>query len=306
MTAKVKPGWIEVSVAVSGKACNAVADLLDRYGKGGAVVEGVVHGRDHQAKLDTQFFVKAYLFSNAHSRDQLQSIERGLQELRKEHNIPKALVREMGIEDWTEGWKKGIPVSHIGRRMVIVPSWKTYAPKGEEVVIRMDPGMAFGSGLHPTTRLCLIALEKYLRPQDHVLDVGTGSGIQTIAAAKLGAAKITALDIDSVAVETARKNVAANAVSSLVEVHTGTVHSLYQTIKPSNLAVVNILAYTIIDLLSDLREKLLPGGVLIAGGILDELVPEVEEAIRHHGFVFSERFTEEEWVSIVARKGTNA
>ena len=166
----------------------------------------------------------------------------------------------------------------------------------------MDPGMAFGSGLHPTTRLCLMALERYLKAGDHVLDVGTGSGILAIAAAKLGASQITALDVEDVAVETARENATLNGVSDRIELHTGTVGSHYPEIKHAQLIVVNILAYTIIDLIVPLREKLLPGGILIGGGILDEYAQEVEDALKTRHFAVVERLVEEEWVSVVARK----
>jgi ribosomal protein L11 methyltransferase len=293
--------WLEVSVTVSEEACDAVEKLFNRFGKGGAVVEGRVFGQNHRSRLDRMFMVKAYLSSNAQPRNPLQAIEQGLDGLRKAYVIPKAEVRELGMENWTEGWKKGFSILRIGERLVVVPTWKTYLPRKKDIVIRMDPGMAFGSGLHPTTRLCLIALEHYLKAGDLVLDVGTGSGIQAIAAAKLGAERITALDTESVAVETAGKNAALNGVSDRIELHAGTVGSLYSKITPAHLIVVNILAYTIIDLLLPLREKLLPGGIFIGGGILDEYVREVEDALKTRHFTIVERLVEEEWVTLVAK-----
>jgi ribosomal protein L11 methyltransferase len=297
-----KPSWVEVSVLVSDEACNAIEKLFNQYGKGGAVVEGRVLGQNHQSKLDQMFKVKAYLSLNALRPNQIQAIEQGLDKLRGVYDIPKVEVRELGMEDWTEGWKKGFTILRIGERIVVAPTWMTYTHRKKDIVIRMDPGMAFGSGLHPTTRLCLIALEQYLKAGDHVLDIGTGSGIQSIAAAKLGADRITALDTETVAVETAGKNAALNGVSDRIELYTGTVGSLNAKIRPAHLIVVNILAFTIIDLLLPLREKLLPGGILIGGGILDEYTREVEDALKTRHYTIIERLVDEEWVTLVAKK----
>lgn len=228
-------------------------------------------------------------------------IERMLQDLRKEYPISDVRTRELTKEDWTERWKKGYEIRKISRRLVIVPSWKNYSPKRDEVVVTMDPGMAFGTGLHPTTRLCLVALEKYLKTGERVLDVGTGSGILTIAAVKFGAGHVTALDIEATAVEIAKQNVIQNGVSDRVNLYTGTLQDPGLEIKPANLILVNILAYTIIKMLPDLKAKLLPGGRIINSGILKEYAPDVETAMKTEGFELIETLEEGEWVSLVAR-----
>jgi ribosomal protein L11 methyltransferase len=289
--------WIEVSVEVGPDACEAVAEFFDRYGKGGAVIEtlpGQPGGRDTPVTR-----VKAYLPTRQNTKQE-KAIRLGLNRLRSIYAISRLKVRLLKI-DWTEGWKKGYRPHRIGKRLVITPTWKRYRPKKEDLVILMDPGMAFGTGLHPTTRLCLMALERYLHPGDRILDVGTGSGILTIAAVKLGASHVTALDIEETAVKTAKQNVALNKVSGHVELYTGTLKDLTKKVEPARLIVVNILAYTIIKMLPELKEKLRPGGFLIAGGILAELAHEFENALQEAGLTPVERFSEEDWVTLIAQ-----
>jgi ribosomal protein L11 methyltransferase len=228
-------------------------------------------------------------------------IDKILRDLRKEYRISNPRTRELGPKDWTEQWKKGYEIRKIGERLVIVPSWKDYSARPDEVVVTMDPGMAFGTGLHTTTRLCLIALEKYLKTGEHVLDVGTGSGILTIAAVKFGAGHVTALDIEATAVEIAKQNVSQNGVSNRVNLYTGTLQEFGLEIKQANLILVNILAYTIIKMLPGLKAKLLPGGHIISSGILKEYAPDVEAAIKKEGLEIIESLQEDDWVSLVAR-----
>ncbi|MBI3811234.1 MAG: 50S ribosomal protein L11 methyltransferase [Nitrospirae bacterium] len=228
-------------------------------------------------------------------------IDKILRDLRKEFSISDVRTRELGPKDWTEQWKKGYETRKVGQRLVIVPSWKDYSPKPNEVVVTMDPGMAFGTGLHPTTRLCLIVLEKYLKTGEEVLDVGTGSGILTIAAVKFGAGHVTAFDIEPEAVEIAKQNAIQNGVSDRGTFHTGMLKDLGAKIPPADLILVNILAYTIIRMLPDLKAKLLRGGRIITSGILKEYAPDVETAMKKEGLEIVESLHEEDWVSLVAR-----
>jgi ribosomal protein L11 methyltransferase len=165
----------------------------------------------------------------------------------------------------------------------------------------MDPGMAFGTGLHPTTRLCLVALEKYLKTGHHVLDVGTGSGILAISAVKLGADSVDALDIEPAAIDAAEHNSAENGVADRIKLHLGTLKELGAKIPPADLVLVNILAYTIIRMLPELKAKVRPGGLLITGGILAEFRHDVEAALKQEGFKVIKALQEEDWVSLVAR-----
>ncbi len=283
---------------VDPEACEAVAELLGRYGKGGAVIETLPTKRGVQGGTPVTR-VKAYLPTRQSSKQE-KTIRMILNSLKSTYSISRLKIHALKT-DWTEGWKKGYQPHKVGKRLVITPTWKKYRPKKEEVIILMDPGMAFGTGLHPTTRLCLMALERYLHTGDQVLDVGTGSGILTIAAIKLGACHVTALDIEETAVGIAKQNVALNKTSDHVELYTGTLKELKKQIQPAHLIIVNILAYTIIKMLPELKEKLLPGGYLIAGGILAELAKEFETALQEAGLNPVEHLTEEDWITVIAR-----
>lgn len=293
--------WLEISVQADGEAGEAVAEIFNRYGEGGAVVETLWNGATVIPRTPV-VRVKTYLPVDASVEQRRRTIEEALWHLSRIYPIPEPEIRELGPEDWAEAWKKGYKTLHLGRRLVIVPVWEAYLPRPDEVVIHMEPGMAFGTGLHPTTRLCLCALEDYLRPGDHVLDVGTGSGILAIAAAKLGAAHVLALDIDPTAVDVARSNVARNDVAHCVEVHVGTVENLWTRIGAMQLIVINILADTVMALAPRLAEKLAPRGHLISSGILQEQAAAVETALQDAGLAVVEQRVEGDWVALVSER----
>jgi ribosomal protein L11 methyltransferase len=201
-------------------------------------------------------------------------------------------------EDWANAWKAHFRVHKVGTRVVIKPSWQSYAVAAEEVVVELDPGMAFGTGLHPTTRTCLEALEKHLTPEMNVLDLGTGSGILAIAAAKLGAASVLAMDIDPVAVKTARANVRINRVQRKVKVRRGTLPLPHPDHK-SDLILANIIAKVIMELAHALITALKPGGILIASGIIQEHQAEVENHLLLTGALPLGAIREGDWLTLV-------
>ena len=181
-------------------------------------------------------------------------------------------------------------------------AWMTYQSTKDEALVRMNPGRAFGSGLHPTTRLCLVGMERLIKPGDKVLDIGTGSGILAIAAVKLGAAHVTALDTEPEAVEVARENRDQNGLSDQITLLQGTCGEMEESIPKADLILANILAYTIIDLVPFIKSRLSPGGRLVTGGILDEYAGDVEDALVKNGFKPLDRLQEKEWVSVLAER----
>jgi ribosomal protein L11 methyltransferase len=220
-------------------------------------------------------------------------------------------------QDWTEAWKWQYQRLRVGQRLVVVPAWETYEPVGEEIDIRLEPGMAFGTGLHATTRLCLQALEALVTPGVSVLDVGTGSGILAIAAARLGARSVLALDSDSVAVVAAQENATANNVAGRVTVrrgslpggdglggHVETASKLDLLVSGSyDLVLVNILAPTIEGTAPALAARLKSGGRLVAAGLIETQERSVVRSLAAEGLQVVRRAQEEDWICLVLGKG---
>jgi len=204
-------------------------------------------------------------------------------------------------EDWAETWKAYIHTEKIGQRIVVRPTWEEYTPQGDEIVIDLDPGAAFGTGAHATTAMCLRWLEHLVCPQMRVYDVGCGSGILAIAASKLGAGEVIAVDYDPVAVSVAEENIRANHVhnaaalqSDLLAVCTG--------LEPAALITANIIADIIIRLFDQLDAYLAPGGVLLASGIIDDRIADVERAAAAHGYTVLDMTCEKEWAAMIIRR----
>ncbi len=308
---------IEVTLYdLDAEALQAVTQVFDRYGRGGAVIEQQL---DEQGEART--CVKTYV--GAQEVERLRHIEIALELLsrvrvrqRQSPLVPPAL-RTLSETDWAEAWKAGYHTFHVGRCLVIKPSWEAYHPRPHERVIEMDPGMAFGSGLHATTRLCLALLEEHVHPGDTVLDLGSGSGILAIAAARLGAAHVLALDIDPEAVYVARENVQRNGLESTIIVRhgtlaqDGTLQLEAPTIVPSShpsaperwhIILANLLAGTIIELAPALARNLFPDGVLLASGIIAQQSKEVSKALSAQGLEIIAQRSEGEWVALCARQ----
>ncbi len=211
-------------------------------------------------------------------------------------------VRVVAAEDWAEAWKEHFHVERYGERVVVVPSWRTYDRQPDEVVLTLDPGMAFGTGQHGTTRMCLEALERAVSPGARVLDVGCGSGILAIAAAKLGAGSVRAVDLDPICVKVTGENAALNDVE--VRVAEGSMGAAWPFDAPSGgsceVVVANIIARAIVDMARDLAAALLPGGRLIASGIIAEREGEVRLALVAAGLRVESARTMGEWRCIEA------
>lgn len=299
--------WLEVSVQADGEAAEAIAEVFDRLGEGGAVVETLVHRDDSPQPGEPVVSVKTYLPVNGRHgapHQRRRQIEEALWHLSQLYPIPAPQFRELAEKDWAEAWKKGYSVQRVGQRIVIVPSWEPYTPQDDEISLQLDPGMAFGTGLHPTTRLCLRTLEARLQAGDRVLDVGAGSGVLAIAAAKLGASQILGVDLDPVAVRVARENVQLNDVADRVQIKEGTLDALGLGPRSIDLVVVNILADVIIDLTPGLVGHLSSAGTLIASGIIEEYAAAVVATFESAGLRVLERWQDKDWVALAATPNT--
>jgi ribosomal protein L11 methyltransferase len=278
--------WLELAVEVPREVEEAAADILRRYAPRGVAIEAA----------GESVVVKAWLPDSAGVASQRRAVRRALASLQA--TLRTRWLRE---EDWAEAWKAFFPVLRVSRRLVICPAWRSYRAQASEAVIRLDPGMAFGTGQHPTTLMCLRALEE---TGVAVLDLGTGSGILALAAARLGAASVLALDSDPQAVTAARQNVRLNGLEGIVRVEEGTLEpSTALRTGPFDVVAANISAPVIVDLAGAMATVLKEGGVLIAGGFSEARAAEVAAALTAAGLRVERTLSEQEWRTVVGRRG---
>lgn len=306
--------WLEISVVVDAEAAEAVAEVLSRYAPNAVAIEQQARdtpsGEESPGSewspdgpLEPSVTVRAYLPIDAEIDAKRRQAAEALWHLRQIVPMPDPAFREIAPGDWENAWKEHYHVLRVGRRIVIKPAWREHAAEPGDVVIELEPGMAFGTGLHPTTQMCLSAIEARLRPGSHVLDLGTGSGILAIAAAKLGASSVIALDVDPVAAESARENVRRNRLDHVVQVEAGSLDAVKDRRLTFDLALVNILAKTIVQLCNQgLAETINPGGQVVCAGLIETQEEEVREALGRAGLEVIERFQDKDWVGLACRR----
>ncbi|OPZ85485.1 MAG: Ribosomal protein L11 methyltransferase [Firmicutes bacterium ADurb.Bin419] len=305
--------WHEVRIKTTEEAYDAITEMLTSIGAGGVAIEDPNDIISELSKPDTLDYaddeflssleegvtIKAY-FSEERNISELTSIiEEKLKFISQFLDVGEGFVGTSSVddEDWSTSWKKYYKPLNLTDKLVIKPSWEDYEIKNDEIVIEMDPGMAFGTGTHETTKMCSVLLEKYVKPEDTVIDLGCGTGILSIIAAKLGAKSVTAVDIDEVAVRVARENCGINGVDNTVEAFRGVIDDLKE--KKADIIVANIIANVIIDISGKVSSYLKKDGLFITSGIIKERSQEVLDAYTKLGFK-CEQFEElGEWVAIV-------
>ena len=284
--------WHELSITVPFEYVEPVSYLFERYGYGLSV----------ETKPGDHAILRSYLPSL--SRQRLAHIEVGIKLASSVAELGELQITPLGVdEDWRDSWKKHFTLLRVGENLVVKPSWIEYDEKPGDVVIDLDPGLAFGTGYHPTTYSCLEALEELVRPGCMVLDVGTGSGILTIAAAKLGAAHITAVDIDGHAVRAARKNFRRTGIEERVNAESGSIPNSATRGRQYDIAVANISARGIRLVSPAIPELLAPSGVFVASGIIVDQHDEAAAAIADAGLVVDEMRQREDWLTILCGRG---
>jgi ribosomal protein L11 methyltransferase len=291
--------WLELASRVDGEAVEAVSEVFSRVASAGVAVEpDLIPGSDDGYATGPNATVRAYIPLDSAASAKTALVEESLWHLRVIWPVGELETREVADEDWAHAWKSHYSTFRIGRRLVIRPSWLQYAPLPDDVVVSIDPGVAFGTGLHPTTRRCLEVLEDQIRPGDRVLDVGTGSGILSLAAVGLGASEILAVDVDPVAVDAARANVELNHLSDCVRVAEGSVDVAdgWQF----DVVIANIIARIILELAPELIARTRPGGTLVLAGVFADRAAEVQAALARLG-VFVETHLDGDWVALVGR-----
>ena len=304
--------WLEVSVITDGEGAEAVAEVLRPFAYQGSIAVEQLGDEDNANPnaMETAVTVKIYI---AHTQDTpalRRRIEEILYHMGRMYPIPPPTFRKLEDKDWAEAWKEHYHPFRIGHKIWIQPSWIGLDERNSsgdsiqegDVVLVLDPGMAFGTGTHPTTQMCLQALEKIVKPGDSLFDVGTGSAILAIAAAKLGATPLLGIDIDQVAIDAAIANAEMNGVADGIVFETGVLTDV--PVQKWNIVVVNILAPIIISLLDNdrLMDYVADDGYLILSGIVDSQMALVETAVTNAGGVVEERLLIRDWVSYVIRR----
>jgi ribosomal protein L11 methyltransferase len=307
--------WTEVRIKTTEEASDAVSEMLTSIGAGGVVIEDPNEIRrqienpdsldyadqEFMDSLGTEVRVKAY-FNQEFTPEQLSVlIQEKIRFISQFLDVGKGYTgyAKVDDEDWATAWKKYYKPFHISDSVVIKPSWEEYLRQPGETIIEMDPGMAFGTGTHETTRLCSQLLEKYVCKNDEVIDVGCGTGILSIIAVKLGAAHATAIDIDEVAARVSKENCIINGVENRVSVRKG----VLTDIEPQNadIVVANIIANVVINLAGIIPSHIKKGGILLTSGIIKERKEDVMKAYTEKGFEVIEILEMGEWVAIVFR-----
>jgi ribosomal protein L11 methyltransferase len=310
--------WFEITVKTSEQATEMVAFYFHEAGAGGVAIEesGTLNkkrdtslGQWYEHALNDipegQAIVQGYFAEHNNIDELVEQFKQIVANFPEEIGVDPApnewSVREVKEEDWATNWKQYYKPVRISQTLTIKPTWEDYTPEPGERIIELDPGMAFGTGTHETTALCLRTIEKHIQPGDRVVDVGTGSGILAIAAAKLGAKEVIAIDLDPVAVSSAKENVELNRISDRVDVRLGDLLATPIT-APVNVVVANILADIILSFVQDVVDVLDAGGLYIVSGVIVERQEDVEQGLVAHGFELISAERENGWVAIVARK----
>ncbi|KAF6636916.1 50S ribosomal protein L11 methyltransferase [Paenibacillus sp. EKM208P] len=318
--------WNEITIHTTEEAIEMISNFLHEAGAGGVSIEesgslnkprDTSYGQWYDRPLNDipegQAIIKGY-FAEEVDMDSIRSqIEPRVEELRTFDIDPGEVQYELKTvdeDDWANAWKQYFKPLRVSDRLTIKPTWEEYEPASEEEkIIELDPGMAFGTGTHPTTSLCLRTLESVIKGGEEVIDVGTGSGILAIGAVKLGAKHVLALDLDPVAVSSARENTRLNGLEECITIKESDLLSVLNASDPTlgiqlpvKLVVANILAEIILLFIDDVYKALEPGGIYIASGIWKNKEEVVETALKAAGFEIAEISRDEDWLAFVARK----
>jgi ribosomal protein L11 methyltransferase len=301
--------WVEISVEADHEAVEAVSEILGRVAPTGTSVEPgfelVDEGLGARVVAGKPAVVRAYVEAT-----DPEVVERTVEEVTEAlghlqafdlRPIGEVTTRLVDEADWADEWKRHFPVLRVGRRLVIRPTWREHTAGDDDVVLALDPGMAFGTGLHPTTRLCLAALEgladRGALAGRRLLDVGCGSGILAIAGVRLGAASALGVDTDPIAIEATAANARRNRIGRRVRAREG---SLPTGQRPFDVVVANLIASLLVRLAGDLRTEVAPGGTLLASGIFVDREAEVREAFEAADMLVAGRLAEGDWVALEA------
>lgn len=304
-----KDQWVEISIEIDQHLQDALANFLIELGSSGVIVdEEILDPLSGKIRTDSKYYKlsRAYLKKDNQSQQKIHSLDRYLKSLIEIHSLkdpPRMKLKITCEEDWNKKWQQFFTTTRIGKHIIVKPSWELFLPEEGDIIIEMDPGMAFGTGTHATTRMCLESIEnltlKGTKPIHSMLDVGIGSGILSIAAAKLGIKKIVGIDIDSIALRYAKQNIENNHVVDKVEIQEV---SLKKLEKKFDLVVANILSDVLIKLRKDLYSHLEDDGILILSGILNDNVSKLEKKFVSKKLFLVDLYRNTGWICLVLQK----
>ncbi len=308
--------WIEITIHTTNEASEIVESILLDYGSTGVAIEdpttleenlhddfGTIVELSPTDYPEVGVIVKGYINELNFDDETFNRFKDELEQLGKNINIGEFFKIETTTiqdSDWENSWKDYFDILNIGEKFVIVPTWREYENEEDKYVINIDPGMAFGTGGHETTSLCIKNLEKYVKPHDNVIDVGCGSGILSIAASYLTDGSLKAVDLDKLAVDVSRENFALNNLENRIEVEEASL--LTKETKKYDVIVANILAHIIELMLEDAYKLLEDGGYFITSGIIKDKKDKLLEKMLKQGFKLVEETSDNEWYSFVATK----
>ena len=300
--------WYQLSVDVDNEAVEAVTELFGRYGfnNGVAIEEPYIQDQDGDnmgIDLEKPFTVHTYVPEEDFKPEIIEDLRQALYFLGQLRGVSDVRVSNLQEQDWANAWKEHFQVHRIGERVVIRPPWREYEPQVDDVVIVLDPGMAFGTGLHPSTRLSMLGTEEVVMSGDTVLDVGTGSGILAFAAARLGAERVDTVDVEAVAVKATADNAELNDLSDKITVELGSVGEGEPFWgEQYDVVLANIISRILIELSEAIVAHTKPGGKMVLAGIIESREQDVIDAFEAAGARVTNRRFAEDWVSLVLTK----
>ncbi len=294
--------WLELSVQTPPEYVEPLSQIFHRYGHGGVALESVGGFNPDEGETQPEgadVVVRAYLPLDSTAKQRRERISVAVQLVASLVPLSPLNERVIEEEDWQESWKRHFHVLRVGRRIVICPTWREHREQPDEIVISLDPGMAFGTGHHPSTRMCLEAVEALVLPNSRVLDVGCGSGILSIASAKLGAAEVVGYEIEEPAARVARENALRNGVEQVVKVVQGTLGSDDGREQGYDVVLANISATVVSSMSGLLAGAVAPGGKVVVSGIVGDRNEEVADKLKLAGLTLIEETWSDDWVALI-------